>query len=99
MRATDKINSMTLPPRLTPTLLSLLALAAILPSCRSTPQDGGPTSQPAIDDPVPPGHLRIGSWNLDGLGPSREFPRERRTPENLAAYITQSGAAVLALQG
>ena len=90
---------MSLPPRSAAALLTLLALTALLPSCRSTPQPTAPTSQPAIDDPVPPGHLRIGSWNLDGLGPSQEFPRERRTPENLAAYITQSGAAVLALQG
>jgi endonuclease/exonuclease/phosphatase family metal-dependent hydrolase len=99
LRATDKIESMSFPPRLTPVMLVLLAFAPLLPSCRSTSQETVPTSQPAVDDPVPPGHLRIGSWNLDGLGPSQEFPRERRRPENLAAYITQSGAAVLALQG
>lgn len=86
-------------PRLPSAALIVLALAALLPSCRSTPEQATPATQPAVDDPVPPGHLRIGSWNLDGLGPSQLTPRETRRPADLASYINQSGVAVLALQG
>lgn len=49
---------------------------------------------------VPPGSpqsIRIATWNLRYLGPSNQNRAESRSPEDLADYIAESGAAVIAL--
>jgi hypothetical protein len=66
-------------------LVAALVVAASAASCTNRVPAGAPQS------------IRIATWNLRYLGPSNQNRAESRSPQDLADYVAESGAAVIAL--
>jgi hypothetical protein len=78
--------------RFIPSLAALLAVSLL---CGCTHQND---DQAFSGRRVPPAVVRIASWDMRFLGPSNHTRDEHRSPDDIAAYIAQSGAAAIALQ-
>lgn len=75
-----------------PNTIRFLTLALLFLSLSCAQQQGEFTGRH-----ITPASVRIGTWDLRYLGPSAHNRNESRSPDDIAAYIAQSGASVLAL--